>query len=271
MPSRVYTRLSQEEVTSRLAALPMVLSGRQIDTSGAVDDLKLAVGIRVLALIKEDYENLSEGGASEMGFTWELLQPSTIKSRTGSKSPTAKAVARLERAYQDAPDHRKRSIARNRKRLREATSSVSVREKYNAAKAMLRSLRMHMTQTAYDKAEKEVSKLKKLSAKERRAELAASSVLILRDTGRGYNSLTVAKNAKQATNPDTVLVTLPNGVKIGTNVEYMGYHQSGTSKMPARPFMPDIDHPMPERWRDVIVDEIKSVISSAQFMNKYLS
>lgn len=58
---------------------------------------------------------------------------------------------------------------------------------------------------------------------------------ILQDTGRLRNSFRVMRvNAR--------------GFQIGTTVEYSGYHQSGTRRMPARKQLPDAGK-IPRTWR----------------------
>lgn len=68
---------------------------------------------------------------------------------------------------------------------------------------------------------------------------------ILRDTGRLANSITG--------------VAAGNNVIVGTNVEYAAYHQEGTSRIPARPFLPLAGLPM--AWQNsaarVIVEVLK--------------
>lgn len=46
------------------------------------------------------------------------------------------------------------------------------------------------------------------------------------------------------------------GVQITVGAEYGAYHQSGTSRMPARPILPDGPE-LPEEWERKILDELE--------------
>lgn len=61
---------------------------------------------------------------------------------------------------------------------------------------------------------------------------------ILRDTGRLFRSLSAGVEETPAGNPDQVLRLGRGEVIVGTNVPYAAYHQYGTARMPARPFLP---------------------------------
>ncbi|HEU4408114.1 MAG TPA: phage virion morphogenesis protein [Polyangiaceae bacterium] len=70
----------------------------------------------------------------------------------------------------------------------------------------------------------------------------------LRDTGRLMNSFTAKASGSV--------------VKVGTNTPYAPYHQEGTSRMPARPMLPDGDD-LPAPWQqslDEAADEAVALV-----------
>lgn len=52
----------------------------------------------------------------------------------------------------------------------------------------------------------------------------------------------------------------PNGFRIGTAVQYAGYHQTGTATIPARPMLPDAGA-LPPAWQEAFAVELNRMVS----------
>jgi phage gpG-like protein len=83
------------------------------------------------------------------------------------------------------------------------------------------------------------------------------SVPILQASGKLYRSLT------QKGAPDSVFETSKMEMAIGSSVEYGGYHQRGTSRIPRRPPV-DLTEEHIDRLKKPIKEKLKQLVANAR-------
>lgn len=69
------------ELHARIRQLPLMLSGKLPDDSGAVKELLERIGAALLEKIAEAYDQKADGGTDAMGVTWPPLKERTFRER----------------------------------------------------------------------------------------------------------------------------------------------------------------------------------------------
>ncbi len=224
----VIYRGSRQELREIINRLPAIVAGTKPDERGVGESFRNALGFAVLGSVKESFVLKSRGGTDEMGIKWPPLSPATIANRRVGP-----------RAGKEA---------RERERI-----------KKREAKKALRRYRMSLPEKEAQRRAAIVGGLKArhIMGKTKLEILGRRDVEILRDTGVLLNSLTPGDLQEGRYIPPTqegsenqVFETISNEVVVGTNVAYAGVHRDGSRKknIPARPFLPNEDYPVPETW-----------------------
>ena len=232
------------ELEKRLAVLSLALSGKEATANQIASDVAMAIGFAALSDINADFIVKSRKGVGKIFGKWAKLSPITIANRRiGPK------------------DLKNQDIALRKK----------IVDKWYKHYLPIQ-LASHPEPIAKKRAKAFAEKMAtKLTGKTKVATLGDRDVEILRDTGRGFNSLSpgvVAPSPNGWTyvrpttdgGADQVFDVKPGSVTIGTNVDYMAYHQTGTSRMPARPFLPRKNEVIPQDWVDNWRDAARSAL-----------
>ena len=231
----VQYRGSRAKLDAIIGSLGKILAGRG-GHSDIAKGFTSALGFGALSDINIAYKTKMRGGTDEMGIKWKKLAPSTIANR------------------RVGPGDRKNEAIRTRERIR----------KRETKKALAR-YRLSLPEGEAQRRAKIVGGLKatKETGKTKVETLGGRNVEILRDTSVMINSLSPGElsNAGEYSKPtgegadDQIFKASPGEVIVGTNVIYASTHQHGRDSIPARPFLPDDDHPVPaiwwERWNGI--------------------
>lgn len=242
------------ELLARLHQFGGVFGGKLPDNSGSAAELLQAVGMTLLGEMQDAYEKKAEGGRDAMGIQWAPLAASTLALRrtTGGAAQAAK----LRDMFGRLPDTRKRLVAVQYHRLlnlfkaeqRQSRSGAASRK---TARRLLELIRPFISPTRYAQTQKRLIEMHNGKAKQ--AAVLGAYALILRDTGRLFNSLSPQLNG----GGDQVMQVGAGSVSVGSNVGYMKFHQSsaprrmkkdGTPRLPRRQVLPDANTPVPEAW-----------------------
>lgn len=210
-----------------LASLPAQLSGRASDTTGAVHDLKIAMGMQALTLVKLAFIEKSRGGSDAAGITWKPLAPETIAY--GRRHPNYQPKPRGARPrglLSAAQDARWRKVYAQALAGFARKGAVSRDTQGHAAAWAWLVLKSEGAQTVIEK-------------------FGSTQVEIGRDTGRLFNSLSPGIVG----NPDQVLRPERGAVAVGTNVQYAEHFHK------RRPLWPEDDQ-WPKEWTDAITDTL---------------
>lgn len=233
---------SRDALAEKLKVLGQVLSGGK--SHPLARDVATAIGFAALADISDDYVVKSRRGVGKIGGKWPELSPITIANRRiGPK------------------DLQNPAIALRKKIVDKFTKFYYVKflVSMDAATAKKKASRLANLMAT------------KITGKSKVATLGDREVEILRDTGRGFNSLSPGMIApapsgwnyqkpSEEGGEDQIFEPGDGLIRIGTNVEYMEYHMTGTDRMPARPFLPGKDEPIPEEWRENWKDAAKNAL-----------
>jgi hypothetical protein len=214
------------------------------------------------------------------GQPWEPLAPTTLALRR--KNASAKTVAKLQRAFSSLPAHRQRLIKRQYQRLVQVYGDTAALGTHNsgrlrrAALGILERMRPNITPGRYKQLKTELKKKTPLEKAERLA-VAGSYALILRDSGRLFNSLGPALRG----GGEQLLAVTPGQVVVGSGVKYGDYHTSpkprkiskrtGKPKLPRRQFLPDDLNPMPATWWTAATTALTRGMVTPSFWATYLS
>jgi hypothetical protein len=220
--------LSPEKVAALIAAVPAIVAGAQtvagqgVDVAQAVRDVQLAVGTMALSLIKGAFLQKSRGGTGEDGITWAKLDPRYVAY--GRRHPGLKRKKAGERPVgllSKAEDDRWRKLFGGMYH-----GLVARGESQDVAKGRAAAFAWVT--------------LKAEGAKTILGQYGNAPVEIGRDTGRMYNSLSMAIDPAK-----------PGTVTVGTNVIYAGaFHKK-------RPLWPDSTDQWPSDWIDQITDVLQ--------------
>lgn len=277
MVEQLAIRLTRSQMVGQVHRAVRCLCGLEADPSGAVQRLQMRLAFKLLELIRDNYRVQSEGGQGGLGTgPWAALSPVTLALR--KKDAAAKVVARLAADIAKLPAHRRRLVARQYARalaLYRTDTGQPKRDRKNAlriVKAMER--RGALTKTRSKELRSQLEKPLKAD-RARRLALAAAYSLILRDTGRLFNSLTPGLRSS-----DQICQAEPGAIVVGSNVDYLKYHQSdqprklkkdGTPRLPRRQVLPDAAHPIPEAWWEALRHELEEGLASAAFWREFLA
>lgn len=280
MSVTIRVRGTRAQVVQRLLQIGPTLSGAVRDVQAVVPEAFIAMGLAVLSLVHAHYDRLSQGGQGDDGTVWPDLSPVTLGLR--DKNTTPKAIAGLMKEVADAPAHRQRMFARNLDKMKALFTPGTDDERSNSRTIRWKALRIlevmkpYLTEKRYERTKRQLKLLGPKQEKKRKAFFgrvaqAAAGALILRDSGRLFNSLSPLLR-----NEDQFLKAVPGACEIGTNVEYAGYHQSkearklkkdGTPVLPRRNFLPD---EMPGEWLKEAARTLKQMIATPAFLIRFL-
>lgn len=250
----VYFHGTRRDISRIAQTLAAVLAGRAADTHRIARGFQLVLGFSALSDIKSAFVTKSRGGTDEMGITWEPLKPATIANRrVGPRDLLNAAIKEREKIRKRETD----------KAFRRLQLSLPEREAKRRA-AIVGGL----------KATKETGRTKLQT-------LGSRDVEILRDTGVLLNSLSPGTlNGDQYSPPageggkEQIFETPAGQVIVGTNVPYARTHQKGDASrnIPARPFLPDDSHPVPQIWWDRWARNAnKALVASAELLYRRAS
>lgn len=267
---------TKAELLARIRQFGGVFAGKIPDDGGSAAELLQAVGMTLLGEIQDAYEKKAEGGRDAMGIQWAPLAASTLALRRTAGG--AGQAAKLRQMFARLPDTRKRLVAVQYHRLlnlykaeqRQSRSGAASRA---TARRLLELIRPFISPTRYAQTQKRLVELHNGKAKQ--AAVLGAYSLILRDTGRLFNSLSPQLNG----GGDGVLAAAPGAVSIGSNVDYLRYHQSsaprrmkkdGTPRLPRRQVLPDAATPIPEEWWRRMHETFGRGLRSEQFWRWFL-
>lgn len=228
------TRADVIRIALQLAA---VLAGRAPDTRGVARGFSLTLGFAALSDIKDAFIVKADGGTDEMGVRWPPLSPVTIANRrVGTREGKSSALIQI----------------RERVRKRET-------------RKVLKRFRLSLPEDEAQRRAKIVGSLAatRVTGRTKIETLGGRQVEILRDTGVLLNSLGPGRITGSGVNisyskppgeggEEQIFEVGAGEVIVGTNVIYAATHQHGDAgrNIPARPFLPDANHPVPSAWWD---------------------
>lgn len=220
----VVFRGSRSELRNILGNLGPQLSGSASDTGGMAREFATALGVGLLSEVKDAYIEKARGGTDDMGIKWDPLSPVTIANRRSGGTPGERK--------------RQQIVARETKKQAERFGGDKKRAKIAAQRLATKQTGMTKLQT-----------------------LGNRDVEILRDTGILFNSISVGEisgGTYVRPNEDGsefhVFEAEPGLCVVGTRVFYAATHQKGRANIPARPFLPDDNNPIPEAWWNSMLD-----------------
>lgn len=223
MPDKQVTfRGTSEQLRRYFQRLPLVLAGREPDTLGIVRGLQLRLGVRLLSLVQQAFEVKSKGGKGDDGIIWPPLKPETIARRRQGKGDKRLVSDRTRTANLTAEQ---KKFFRQEVKRRTGRLIHSGLDRYRAAVAARGQV---------------VRVLRKQGAaiQTKAGILGGRDAMILRDSGKLFNSLSPGVEDKPSSAPGQIFETPAGSVIVGTNVPYAAAHHNGTSRLPARPFWP---------------------------------
>lgn len=231
---------SRQELVSRAYALAAALAGAGPDPGGYIRTWHVAIGVAVLADIRDAFIVKSRRGTDAMGIQWPELSPKTIANRRigpgDLDDPAIKSFVNTRKAIE------KQLYARFQVSMNDADAKA--RAKQVAPGMAYRALGTTKVQL-----------------------LGHRLVEILRDTGRLFNSLMPSEAGFGGIiGQDENEFEIQNGtISVGTNVVYAGTHQYGRPErnIPARPFFPPDAEMIPESWWDNWIDAGEHALQAA--------
>lgn len=275
-------RGTRAQVVNRLLQIGPTLAGKVRDIQGIVPEAFVAMGLAVLGMAHAHFDRLSQGGRGDDGTEWPDLSPVTLGLRDKNTAP--KAIQGLMEEVKNAPAYRKRMFERNLNKMKalfevggggNESANIDAPGIRKKALRILELMKPYITEARYERTKKQLElrgpKGKKRRQYFERVAVASAGALILRDTGRLFNSLSPILRTE-----DQIVKASPGAIEIGTNVEYAKYHQSneprklkadGTPILPRRHFLPDT---MPEEWLKEAAKTLKEMVVSPAFIVRFL-
>lgn len=202
---------TREELLRRLALAPLLLTDRGGRQAEAVTR---ALGVEMLAIIKEAYLVKSQGGTDDAGIKWGPLSPATVaygRRHPGLNQKRGRA-AKAGRGSRPL-------LTQRQDRLWRSVYARLVRQGRDSATA---------AKIAWTVA-------KQAGGKTIIGQYGGTQVEIGRDTGRLLNSFSPGYG-------DCILEPAPGSVKVGTNVAYAKHYHA------KRPLWPDDPARFPAAW-----------------------
>lgn len=239
--------------------LPSILSGRLPDVDGIAHGFKVRIGLKLLALITLNFNELKRGSPGVDGTKWPPLSAAYLAygRRFGpGEQASLKKQAGVLPHHRFAPGGKKGLLSKELKKLWDRTYAdrlawYIMRESDSNAKAHAAAIAWIVVKAAGGKTKLDV--------------FGKRQVEILVDTGRGAGSLSPGilteqgpaafygkPNIPKGSPEDQEFNdTLPDGITVGTNVGYMGAHHRGR-KVPKRRLWPE---EIPAAWWQGILGE----------------
>ena len=252
----VQFRGTREDVVLIAEDVAGMLTGAIPDRSGVAKGFLLALGFAALSDIKQAYIKKSRGGTDEMGIKCPPLSAKYLAygRRFGrGEQSRLKKTAGLGRAHRTAPGDKKGLLTRSQlKQWRFLFVQYLLRFRLSEGEQRAKA---HAAAVAWNI-------MKRRGARTKLEVFGHRQVEILRDTGVLFNSLSpglLSGKADQVSyskptkkgGTEQIFDVRPGEVIVGTNVEYASKHQKGGKGLlgfPARPFLPDENHPVPQVW-----------------------
>ncbi len=287
MAITIRVRGTREQVKARLREIGPTLAGVARDVQAVVPEVFLAMGMAMLGCVHAHYDRLSQGGTGDDGTVWPELSPVTLGLR--DKVTTPKAIRDLLKEIDKAPAYRQRMFQRNLAKMSEVFETGITSDGSKAfgkvvrarALKILELMKPYITTARYDRTKRQLELLSERGKPNRkgkkeyfeRVATAAAGALILRDTGRLFNSL----NPMMMVQGDVLAKVSPGAIDIGTNVDYAKYHQSDQPRKmkadgsgpvrPRRNFIPDVT---PDAWIKEVAETLKDTLASPAFLVRFL-
>lgn len=252
-----YFRGTKAELRRQIYHLVAIMSGRASDENHIGKQFAMAIGYQFLADIHNAYDEKARGRIDDMGYQWAPLSPITLfRRRNQSGQPNEAAQRKLER------------LQKSRKGF--------LRDREQEHLLYLTSIGYNPDSRLSKKIARQVAEAKYSSQESMLSAAAAGDVEILKDTGVLFGSLTPGVlqgfHYSKPTVPggeDQIFDVNPGEVILGTSVEYGHHHQHGTSRIPARPFLPVKAEDVPAIWWDRVMQVASDSFSS--ILRRYFS
>jgi len=253
MINQVVFRGTREDITKTVALLGAILAGREPDRHDIGRGFLMAIGFAALSDIKDAYVLKARGGTDAMGVKWPKLSAKYLAygRRFGpTEQSRLKTGAGLGRSHRLAPGGKKGLLtAAELKQWRRIYSQRLRRYMLSEGESAAKS---HAAAVAW-------VIMKSRGARTKLEVFGNRQVQILRDTGILLNSLSPGQLSTGAGSvsysmpsgpggTEQIFKTNPGEVIVGTNVAYASRHQRGGGGVPARVFIPDENHAVPEVW-----------------------
>lgn len=241
---------TREEVRRRSLQLAAILSGRAADQHEIAKGFLLSLGFAALSDIKDAYVTKARGGTDEMGIRWPPLAPATIANRRLGPGDTRVKARPGETKGESLERIQKAELIKRRERIRKREFkkafqrlSVSLPEMEARRRAKI---------VAGVKATRETGKTKVETLGGRQVEILRDTGVLLNSLGPGLLSGTSYTSPSGEGGEEHIFNLGRGEVIVGTNVVYARTHQRGDERrrIPARPFLPDETHPVPQVWWD---------------------
>ena len=245
--TQVVFRGKRSDLMSAVRQLGAVLAGRQSDPDQLARGFFSALGFAALSDIKDAYITKADGGTDEMGIKWPPLKPATIAARRVGPRDLEQAAIRTRETI------RKRETSRALRRFQLSGLSDGEARRRAAIVGGLAATR----QTGRTKVQT----------------LGNRQVEILRDRGLLFNSLSPGEFTGTDYQKPTgeggenqIFEMRPGEIVVGTNDVKASTHQHGRGNIPARPFLPSDEYPVPDvwwsRWLGVAIGALVNVVAA---------
>ena len=198
---------TREQLVEKLRGFVHAVTGHGPSSDPNLIGVSEAIGMAALSDIKADYLVKARGGRGQDGVQWAPLAQSTIENR-------------LRRFKKSGGFDKHKSKIKGKIQaglFAKYLQSMPEAEAKKKAKSAAEIMAKHETTMAF-----------------------LDNLEILRDTGVMFNSLSPGQTGSE-TKFEVGQITL------GTNVPYAKFHQTGTKRMPARPFLPEPEQ-IPDVW-----------------------
>lgn len=241
---------SRADVTRVVQQLAAMLTGRAQDNDQIARGFMLALGFAALSDIRAAYIEKARGGTDAMGIKWQPLAPETIANRRVGPGAKKARISVSDTAGQRLDKITQAQLVRDRERIRNRETKKAFRRfqlSLPRAEALRRARIVGGLKATADTGKTKVQTL------------GNRDVEILRDTGILFNSLSpgLLQGARYQKPTDQggeqqIMETFPGELIVGTNVPYATTHQRGdpSRNVPARPFLPGDNYPVPQIWWD---------------------
>lgn len=214
---------STGDLRQLIGRLPIVVGGSGSDINGIREAVQKAVGLRLEALVKQNFLVMSRGGTGAGGIKWPPLKRSTIAGRR-------------------PPSHKKRG--ERPMGLLTAAQDKRWRQLYGRRLGML--LAKHGAAAGDAKARAAAyawTILKGEGAKTRLATLGGRTVQMLMDTGDLFAGMTFG---------------VQDGKVLAVATKKTWHHKGVPGKLPARPFWPE---PLPDAWMTALGETAQKTLA----------
>lgn len=218
----IHTRLRRDELRTRLAEIPRILSGRLPDKLGIARGFMLRLAVAWLSKIKQAFIVKARGGTDECGISWPPLSKKYLAYGRGPKS--TRTAGKLSPGGKDG--------FMSKAQLKQWRRTYARNLAWLATDLPLSEAKSQAARIAWAEA-------KRAGVKTKLEVFGNREVEILRDRGLLFNSLSPGVLSERGPSadyepPEGQIVNLsPGELAVGSNVEYLKYHQ-GTPEKPGR-------------------------------------